>query len=579
MATPKELFLNLLRPDAPSQRLLVQYEALEMVLSDPVGRYLAGDNPNQAVRKNRWGITMVRPDDAPGSMPLINEQTKVCPDVTRWRDFVHAPDIASHCTQGWEQCALEARARAGDERLVSGFMGTGIFEQCHFLMGFEDTLTNLYEHPGPMHELIDYITEYRLTYAKMLIDGLGPDLLFTHDDWGTKEALFMKPDMWREFFKEPYRRFYGYIRSRGVIAVHHGDSCLAPIVEDMAEIGIQVWQGVLPENDIPALQKRLGGRMVLMGGIGAAVDRPDAGEQEIRRYVRGVLESCAPGGHFIPCITYGLAGTVYPHVDPVIDAEIRAYNGELHLPGRQPAPAVRRRTARRAPEASPAQPQQPQQPPRAQEGGDTLQQLSTALRRGQKNRVLQLCRQALDEGTQARDVLTKGLVEGMSRLGEDFSANRVFVPEMLMAARCMNAATELLRPLLAQGAQTAAGRVCLGTVRGDLHDIGKNLVKIMMEGCGLEVIDLGVDVAPETFVQTAKEKACDIIACSSLLTTSMPEMQAVVELADRAGIHGRVKIMVGGAPVTQEFCDRIGADVYTDDAAQAARAAVELLRA
>lgn len=100
-----------------------------------------------------------------------------------------------------------------------------------------------------------------------------------------------------------------------------------------------------------------------------------------------------------------------------------------------------------------------------------------------------------------------------------------------------------------------------------------------MEGCGLEVIDLGVDVAPETFVQTAKEKACDIIACSSLLTTSMSEMQAVVELADRAGIHGRVKIMVGGAPVTQEFCERIGADVYTDDAAQAARAAVELLRA
>ena len=146
-----------------------------------------------------------------------------------------------------------------------------------------------------MHELIDYITEYRLTYAKMLIDGLGPDLLFTHDDWGTKEALFMKPDMWREFFKEPYRRFYGYIRSRGVIAVHHGDSYLAPIVEDMAEIGIQVWQGVLPENDIPALQKRLGGRMVLMGGIGAAVDRPDAGEQEIRRYVRGGARELRPG--------------------------------------------------------------------------------------------------------------------------------------------------------------------------------------------------------------------------------------------------------------------------------------------
>ena len=143
----------------------------------------------------------------------------------------------------------------------------------------------------------------------------------------------------------------------------------------------------------------------------------------------------------------------------------------------------------------------------------------------------------------------------------------------------LSAATELLKPLMVGEGTEPVGRVCLGTVKGDMHDIGKNLVKIMMEGCGLEVIDLGVDVAPETFVQTAKEKACDIIACSSLLTTSMSEMQAVVELADRAGIHGRVKIMVGGDPVTQEFCDRIGADVYTDDAAQAARAAVELLRA
>lgn len=139
-------------------------------------------------------------------------------------------------------------------------MGTGIFEQCHFLMDFENTLTALYEHPDEMHQLIESITQFRLTYAKMLIDGLQPDVLFTHDDWGTKNALFMKPEMWREFFKEPYRRFYGYIRSRGVIAIHHADSYLAPIVDDMAEIGIQVWQGVLPENDIPALQRAPAGQ-------------------------------------------------------------------------------------------------------------------------------------------------------------------------------------------------------------------------------------------------------------------------------------------------------------------------------
>ena len=153
----------------------------------------------------------------------------------------------------------------------------------------------------------------------------------------------MSPEMWREFFKEPYRRFYGAIRSRGVIAIHHADSYLVPIVEDMVEIGIQVWQGVLPENNIPALQEQLKGRMVLMGGIGAAIDRPDSTAEEIRTYVRNTLETCCPGGHFIPCITYGISGTVFPHVDPVINSEIEKYNSELHMPRQKTPPVPRRR--------------------------------------------------------------------------------------------------------------------------------------------------------------------------------------------------------------------------------------------
>ena len=165
----------------------------------------------------------------------------------------------------------------------------------------------------------------------------------------------------------------------------------------------------------------------------------------------------------------------------------------------------------------------------------------------------------------------------MTKLGEDFSANRAFVPEMLMAARCMTTALELLKPQLAGQASESVGKVCLGTVQGDMHDIGKNLVKIMMEGSGLEVIDLGVDVPAETFIQTAKEQNCDIIACSALLTTTMQEMRRVVELATADGIRDKVKIMIGGAPISQSFCDEIGADIYTADAAAAAKAAVAAL--
>lgn len=568
MQSPKEIFLELLKPDGKPERQLKQYEALTLALWDPINGYLRGNRQRGCTSQDRWGTTIMWPADAPGAMPLITEENKVCPDITRWRDFVHAPDLEANCTQGWEECRALAREKAGEDRLIAGFMGTGIFEQCHFLMGFEDTLTNLYEHPQEMHELIDYITDYRIRYVKMLIDNLHPDLIFSHDDWGTKDALFMKPEMWREFFKEPYRRFYGYIRSRGVIALHHADSYLVPIVEDMVELGIQVWQGVLPENDIPALQRQLQGRMVLMGGIGAAIDRPDATESEVRSYVSQALAAYCPGGHYIPSITYGLFGTVYPHVDPLIDDEIDRYNSTLHMPAVVCDPVPRRKLAAKQTVAVKAQ---------EETGSDLLSALSLALCKGQRKKVLQLCQEGLDQGVEAQRLLTDGLVAGMTRLGDDFSAGRAFVPEMLMAARCMTAALELLKPLLTSGSGKVLGRVCLGTVKGDMHDIGKNLVKIMMEGCGLEVIDLGVDVSPEQFVATALEQHCDIIACSSLLTTTMNEMRRVVQLAEEKGIRRKVKIMVGGAPITQSFCDEIGADAYTDDAGQAARVAASLL--
>ena len=263
-------------------------------------------------------------------------------------------------------------------------------------------------------------------------------------------------------------------------------------------------------------------------------------------------------------------GTVYKHVDPIIDEEIDRYNAGLHMP-RQALPPLPHRKHRQA-----AAPVQAAEAENAADG--LLAALADALCRGQKKKVLRLCQEALDAGLDPQTILNEGMLPGMSRLGEDFTAGRAFVPEMLMAARCMNAATELLKPLLTSEASEPVGRVCLGTVRGDLHDIGKNLVKIMMEGSGLEVIDLGVDVAPETFVETAIERHCDAIACSSLLTTAMNEMRRVVQLAEECGIRDRVKILVGGAPITQSFCDEIGADAYTDDAAQAARTAVALLR-
>ena len=572
MQTPKEIFLELLKPDGKPERILKQYEALHMCLYDPINAYLRGNRRRGTTSRDRWGTTISFPEDAPGATPLHGDGLTVCPDITRWREYVRAPDIAANCTEGWEECRAKARAAAGDEQLVAGFMGTGIFEQCHFLMGFENTLTALYEHPEEMHELIEYITEYRLRYVQLLIDNLQPDVIFSHDDWGTKSALFMKPDMWRAFFKEPYRRFYGYIRSRGCIAVHHADSYLADIVDDMADIGIQVWQGTLPENDIPALQRRLKGRLVLMGGMGAAIDRADATPEEITVYAEKTLRDCCPGGHFIPSITYGMPGAVYPHIDQYIDLAIDRYNAELHMPHFD-LPEIPRRKLDAAGAAT-----QPAAKDEVAEG-DLLTRIAASIKRGQQNKLLALIDAALGGGMHAQDILSGGLIAGMNELGEDFSANRAFVPEMLIAARCMAAATAVLKPHMvsADSSRRSIGSACIGTVLGDLHDIGKNLVKIMFEGSGIEVYDLGADVPPERFIEAAREHGCDIIACSSLLTTTMQEMRQIVELSEKAGIRDKVTVMVGGAPISQSFCAEIGADIYTPDAASAARAAVKIL--
>lgn len=207
------------------------------------------------------------------------------------------------------------------------------------------------------------------------------------------------------------------------------------------------------------------------------------------------------------------------------------------------------------------------------------EEISSALQQGRKPKVEELVQQAIDEGLSPKTILEEGLLSGMAIIGEKFKNNEVFVPEVLIAARAMNAGVAVLKPHMTAADIVNKGKVVIGTVKGDLHDIGKNLVKLMMEGRGLTVIDLGVDISAEKFVAAAIEHDADIICCSALLTTTMNEMKAVVELSTEKGIRDKIKIMVGGAPITNNFCESIGADRYEVDAASAADAALELCSA
>lgn len=206
----------------------------------------------------------------------------------------------------------------------------------------------------------------------------------------------------------------------------------------------------------------------------------------------------------------------------------------------------------------------------------TLQEISQLLQKGKMKEVADLTKKALEEGIAPLTILNEGLMPGMDIIGERFKNNDIFIPEVLIAARAMAAGTDVLKPLLVGDAAPNKGTVVIGTIKDDLHDIGKNLVKMMMESKGLNVIDLGNNVSPQKFVDEAIKHNANIIACSALLTTTMVHMKDLVKSVAESPLAGKVKVMVGGAPVNQAYSDSIGADKYTSDASSAADAAVEI---
>ena len=205
-----------------------------------------------------------------------------------------------------------------------------------------------------------------------------------------------------------------------------------------------------------------------------------------------------------------------------------------------------------------------------------LSALAESLINGKAPEVKELTQKALDEGVPPGEILNQGLIKGMGVVGERFKNNEFYVPEVLIAARAMHAGMDILKPALAESGVQPIGKVLLGTVKGDLHDIGKNLVAMMLEGAGFEVVDLGIDVPPEKFVEAVKEGG-DVVAMSALLTTTMTAMKTTLEALEEAGVRDKVKTLIGGAPVTQNYADEIGADGYARDAASAADKAKELI--
>ena len=312
MLTKRENLTEVMKRGKPD-RFVNQYEAFALLFGAPVSPWVQtvkGGGPS----KDGWGVTKIWPDNTPGAFPLQDEEHLVCPDITEWRKYVHAPETAFP-DKDWAMIRQMAARVDRKEQFSLVLMTSGLFETCHNLLGMEECLISFYEEPEAMHELIDYITEYHLAAAGEICNHVEADGIFLHDDWGHQNSTFISPEMFKEFFVPAYKRIYAYYKSRGFsLVVHHSDSYAATLVPYMIDLGIDIWQGVLSCHNIPELIRQYGGQMSFMGGIDEGrIDVPDWTPDMIREEV---ARACNENGclSYIPSMCQGLPGSTFPGV-------------------------------------------------------------------------------------------------------------------------------------------------------------------------------------------------------------------------------------------------------------------------
>ncbi len=293
--TPRENMMAILEGRQPEW--YGDFQSAVEIMMDPIWK--SDSVPRDGLEhKDSWGTVCVFPPDAPGKHPHVTPDNAVVTDITKWREQLTIPSL-----DGLDWSEAEARAAQVDrgERFVEYFSAQGLFERSHFLMGMEEAFCAYLEEPEAMFEMLTAIADYKKRAIKEAARRLKPDVIFFQDDWGSKQNLFLPPDTWREMIKPLQTEIAQVIHECGMIYVHHADCICEPIAEDMVDIGIDIWQGVIPQNDIVAIQEKTGGKLAMIGGIdGPAIDNPDTPEEAIVAEVRRCVDTYCPAGRFFP---------------------------------------------------------------------------------------------------------------------------------------------------------------------------------------------------------------------------------------------------------------------------------------
>lgn len=320
MLSKRENLLQTIHGGNPD-RFVNQYEYLGLIF-DPITMGGMGNMQKGTTWVNGWGVTISFPEGMPGPFPVHNQDTIVVKDITKWKEVVKAPRIY-YTDEEWAPFEEMAANINRNEQFLAPFVAPGLFEKLHYLMSIEETLVNFYEEPDYMHEMIDFFTDFEIDGAKEIIKHLKPDALFHHDDWGSHISSFISPEMFKEFFEEPYKKIYSFWKANGVeVVVHHSDSYAANLVPSMIEMGVDIWQGVISTNNVPELIKTYGGKISFQGGIdNGVVDRVDWTQEKIAKEVEELCKACGKL-YFIPNTTMGGPESTYPGVYEAVSAEI-----------------------------------------------------------------------------------------------------------------------------------------------------------------------------------------------------------------------------------------------------------------
>jgi methanogenic corrinoid protein MtbC1 len=437
-------------------------------------------------------------------------------------------------------------------------------------MGIDRFCTKIVTEPDLVKEVLWRFSQWSRRVAKNMQE-LPFDLFFIPDDIGFGHAPMISLRHFQEFCVPVMRNVIEVMK---LPAIYHSDGNIMPLMEEIIGLGVAGIANMEPgPMDIDEVKRLYGERVTIVGNIDLHYTLPNGTSEETMAEVKKRLDSLAPGGHYILSSANSLPNYVKP-------ANVRAMGEALLKYGvyraedrkRAKTPVLRPGAEKTQPDTDQGVSKTPETPGADQ--ADPIQGIRNAVIRQKSNDIEGLIRNALATNIDPVRLINEGLIEAMDGVGKDFADNRIFVPEMMVSALTMKKGLDLLKPLLKVAGSFFRGRVMIATVKGDLHDIGKNIVGMMLEGAGFEVIDLGVNVEASVIIGKIREAKPGILGLSALLTTTMPEMERVVQLLCTEGIRDGVRVIVGGAPLNTKFAEQIGADGYGADAS----AAVDLCR-